>query len=154
VTDLGAEVVIRDATPQDATRLAELLAGGALTPKEDPSRPDLYVDALREIGATPGNTVLVACVDGEVVGMCQLIIFRHIQQQGGRCAEIESVHVDARVRRQRIGTALMEAAIERARTAECFRVQLTSNMARTDAHRWYARIGFAPTHTGFKLPLS
>jgi GNAT superfamily N-acetyltransferase len=154
MTDRASEVVVRDAVAADAGRLAELLAGGALRAKENPSRPDLYADALSEIAATPGNAVLVATVDGEVLGMCQLIMFRQVQEQGGRCAEIESVHVDERRRRERIGTVLMEAAIERARAAGCFRVQLTSNTARTDAHRWYTRIGFVPTHTGFKLPLS
>jgi GNAT superfamily N-acetyltransferase len=154
VSHLGAEVTVREATAADGGRLAELLAAGALRPKEDPDRPELYADALRELATTPGNTVLVACLDGRVVGMCQLIMFRQIQEQGGRCAEIESVHVDQRWRRHGIGTTLMLEAISRARAAGCFRVQLTSNQARTDAHRWYARIGFVPSHTGFKLPLS
>jgi GNAT superfamily N-acetyltransferase len=153
VSDPAPEIAIRDAEPADARRLAELLAGGALRPKEDPDRPEAYVDALAEIATTPGNAVLVAVLDGEVVGMCQLIIFRHIQEQGGRCAEIESVHVDALRRGHGIGTALLEAAVARARAAGCFRVQLTSNTARTDAHRWYTRTGFVPSHTGFKLAL-
>jgi hypothetical protein len=32
-------------------------------------------------------------------------------------------------------------------------VQLTSNKARNDAHRFYARLGFAQSHEGFKLLL-
>jgi hypothetical protein len=35
----------------------------------------------------------------------------------------------------------------------CRLVQLTTNQARTDAQRFYARLGFAPSHLGFKLSL-
>jgi hypothetical protein len=32
-------------------------------------------------------------------------------------------------------------------------VQLTSDNTRTDAHRFYERLGFARSHTGFKIQL-
>jgi GNAT superfamily N-acetyltransferase len=146
-------VLVRDATTDDAARLAELLAGGALTAREDPGDPAPYAEALAAIEATPGNTVLVAELDGEVVAMCQLLVFRHLQERGGWCAEVESVHVDGSRRGHGIGTALMAVVVERARAAGCYRVQLTSNHARPDALRWYARLGFVPSHTGFKLYL-
>lgn len=38
-----------------------------------------------------------------------------------------------------------------ARKAGCFRLQLTSNKARTRAHAFYARLGFVASHEGFKL---
>jgi GNAT superfamily N-acetyltransferase len=47
----------------------------------------------------------------------------------------------------------MQWAIERCREAGCEVVQLTSNKIRTDAHRFYARLGFKPSHEGFKLQL-
>ena len=40
-----------------------------------------------------GGTVLVAELESESVGVCQLIVFRHLQARGGLCAEVESVHV-------------------------------------------------------------
>jgi GNAT superfamily N-acetyltransferase len=85
--------------------------------------------------------------------MCQLIMFRHIQDRGGRCAEIESMHVDERFRSQGIGGVLLGAAIEAARAAGCYRVQLTSNQTRGDAHRFYLAHGFEASHQGFKLYL-
>jgi GNAT superfamily N-acetyltransferase len=86
--------------------------------------------------------------------MCQLVVFRHIQHRGGLCMEIESVHVDATRRSAGIGTSLMAAAIEAARLRGCYRIQLTSDLTRTDAHRWYARLGFEPSHRGFKYYLT
>ena len=36
----------------------------------------------------------------------------------------------------------------------CYRIQLTSNTARPDAHRFYERLGFVPSHVGFKMRLT
>lgn len=143
-------VAIREALPEDAAVLAVLLDEGALTAKEDPADVGAYRDALVAIAGDPATTVLVAVVDGAVVGMCQLLVFRHLQQRGGRCAEIESMHVAGSFRSHGIGAALLDAAVQRATEAGCYRVQLTSNTARPDAHRFYLRHGFEASHVGFK----
>ena len=98
MTGPGGALTIRPARPADAPRLAALLAAGSWRGSEDAGDVPAYRSALDEIAATPGNDVLVAELDGQVVGVCQLITFRHLQERGGRCAEIESVHVDERVR--------------------------------------------------------
>lgn len=144
---------VRGARPDDIGRIVELLAAGTLRGGEDLSNPGPYLAALKEIEASPGSEVLVAEVDGAVAGVCQLITFRHLQERGGLCAEIESVHVDENLRSRGIGGALLDAAVERARNLGCYRVQLTSNKTRTDAHRFYQRHGFSPTHEGYKLYL-
>lgn len=150
----AARPVIRTATEEDLGAAVELLVLGALEAgKDDPADLAPYRAALAEIDATPGNQVLVAEVDGRVVGVCQLLVFRHLQARGGRCAEIESMHVHPDFRSRGIGGALVEEAVERARLAGCYRVQLTSNLARPDAHRFYDRHGFAPSHRGFKRAL-
>ena len=127
------------------------LPGGGV-PTEDATDLAHYADALHEIDRA-GGAVLVAELRGEVVGVCQLIVFRHLQRRGGRCAEIESVHVHPDHRGTGVGGALLADAVGRARALGCYRVQLTSNAARADAHRFYQRAGFAPTHVGFKLYL-
>lgn len=48
----------------------------------------------------------------------------------------------------------MEWAEREARTRGCTILQLTSDAARTDAHRFYERLGFRPTHVGFKKDLA
>jgi GNAT superfamily N-acetyltransferase len=150
MTDPGRAIVVRTAHAADIPRLAALLAAGTLRESEDAADLVAYQAALEEITATPGTDVLVAERDGEVVGMCQLITFRHLQERGGRCAEIESMHVDSRFRSGGIGSVLVEAAVQRAAEAGCYRVQLTSHQSRKAAHRFYERHGFEPTHLGFK----
>ncbi len=149
-------LVIRPATEADLGRAAELLQLGALPggpPRvEDPADVGPYAAALGEIDAA-GGVVLVAELGGEVVGVCQLIVFRHLQAQGGLCAEVESVHVHPNHRGSGVGTALLRDAVGRARALGCYRVQLTSDARREDAHRFYERLGFSPTHVGFKMLL-
>ena len=151
--DLSGVVVIRPARHEDVARIVELFELGSLVAgKEDPADLAPYTAALAEIGQGPGE-VLVAQLVEDVVGACQLIVFRHLQSRGGLCAEVESVHVHPDQRGSGIGRVLMEAAIERARRLGCYRVQLTSHQARPDAHRFYAALGFTPSHQGFKLVL-
>jgi len=149
-------LVIRRATEADLGRAVELLVLGALpggpARVEDPTAAAPYAAALREIDGA-GGAVLVAERDGEVIGVCQLIVFRHLQASGGLCAEIESVHVHPDHRGSGVGTVLVREAVARARALGCYRVQLTSNARREDAHRFYERLGFSPTHVGFKMLL-
>jgi GNAT superfamily N-acetyltransferase len=151
--ELPDEVVVRRSRQADIGRIVELFELGSLVEgKEDPSDLAPYAAAWAEIDAGPGG-VLVAEAGGQVVGTCQLIVLRHLQVRGGLCAEIESVHVHPDHRGHAIGTLLMGAAVQRARELGCYRVQLTSNRARPEAHRFYERLGFEPTHRGFKLML-
>jgi GNAT superfamily N-acetyltransferase len=148
-------LVIRPAEEADLGRIVELLVLGAVPggppSTEDPHELGPYRAAWRDIG--DGGVILVAVIAGEVVGVCQLIVFRHLQAHGGLCAELESVHVHPDHRGTGVGGALLGEAIERARVLGCYRVQLTSNAARPDAHRFYDRLGFVPSHVGFKLLL-
>jgi GNAT superfamily N-acetyltransferase len=66
---------------------------------------------------------------------------------------VEAVRVHHDLRSSGIGTALMQWAIARARERGCWRVELTTNVARIDAHRFYERLGFRRSHIGMKLPL-
>ena len=92
----------------------------------------------------------MAELNAEVVGVCQLLVLRHLQHAGGRCAEIESMHVRSDLRSRRVGEALLDEVEVRARSLGCYRIQLTSNLARLDAHRFYTRNGYAASHLGFK----
>jgi N-acetylglutamate synthase-like GNAT family acetyltransferase len=125
------DVAVRLATDDDIPRIVELIEHGSLqSGKEDATDLEPYRAALSDIARAPGG-VLVAELEGRPVGVCQLIIFRHLQNKGGLCAEVESVHVHPDQRRHGIGRVLMAAAQERARA-----------------------LGFEPSHRGFKLSLA
>jgi GNAT superfamily N-acetyltransferase len=154
--DIVPQPVIRRANVHDLPRVVALIAAGAFEGEATDVRLPLaqsFYDAFAEIDADPNNDVMVAEYDGRVVGTFQFTVITHVQHGGGRVAHVESVHVDAAMRGKKIGEAMMRWAIDEARRRGCFRIQLTSNAARTDAHRFYQRLGFAPSHVGFKLAL-
>ncbi|MGW3206372.1 GNAT family N-acetyltransferase [Streptomyces sp. NPDC001135] len=80
----------------------------------------------------------------------------HIPGLGKRSVEralIEAVRIRADRRGGGLGRTLMERAVQRARARGCALVQLTSDKRRADAHRFYASLGFADSHEGFRLAL-
>ena len=147
---------VRAASKDDLPRLIELLAQLSLDEaREDLSRPhpSAYDAALQEVLADPRQTLLVAEEDGAVVGMACYIQVPNLSHVGRPYAFVEDVVVDASMRGRGYGEALMQRAIELARAAGCYKLVLTSNKARTDAHRFYRRIGFRATHEGFRMDL-
>jgi GNAT superfamily N-acetyltransferase len=155
--DIIPQPVIRRANVHDLPRVVALIAGGArcgsavdgagLPPAQS------HYDAFAAIDADPDNDLMVADYDGRVVGTLQFTVITYIQHGGGRVAQVESVHVDAAMRGKKIGEAMMRWAIDEARRRGCFRIQLTTDTARTDAHRFYERLGFVASHVGFELML-
>ncbi len=149
-------LVVRGAVEADVGQIVELLTLGPVPggppSTEDPDDLAPYRSALREIEGS-GGALLVADMAGQVVGTCHLIVFRHFQAHGGRCVEIESVHVHPDHRGAGVGGVLIGDAVARARQLGCYRVQLTSNADRPDAHRFYEKLGFVPSHIGFKMSL-
>jgi GNAT superfamily N-acetyltransferase len=156
MTQAPNALVIREATPGDLPSVLGMLSRDALREKAEdlgPPIPQPYLDALAEITRDPNNAVLVAELDGQIVGTFQLTFIRHLMYGGALIAQIESVRVDTSCRNQGIGAGMMTWAIDEARRRGCVRVQLTTHKQRKDAHRFYARLGFVASHEGMKLPL-
>ena len=146
--------LVRPIEYHDLAAAVALLVGGSLMPEfEDAAKLDDYWSAVTEARRQLGD-VLVAEDDGEVVGVCQVIVFQHFQHAGGWCCEIESVHVRSDRRSRGIGALLLQAAEELARARGCYRIQLTSHNVREDAHRFYVVNGYGQTSQGFKKFLS
>ncbi len=146
----------RPAREDDLPALVQMLADDLLgQEREDPGLPlrSSYLDAFRAIDVDPNNEILVALLDGDVVGMLQLTFTPSISFMGSWRATIESVRTRSDLRGLGIGTALMDCAVARARERECGMVQLTTNRARPEARRFYERLGFVASHEGMKLPL-
>ena len=153
------ELTFRDATPDDiATILTLSHAGdsrGTDTPPLDPEslsdpRNRAAFDAMQ---ADPNYRLIIAERDGAVVGTLQITIVLGLTRRGMKRGLLEDVHIRADQRGTGLGTTMVSWAIEQCRQAGCGMVQLTSNKVRTDAHRFYVKLGFAQSHEGFKLML-
>jgi len=146
-------LAVRPIAYDDVGVAAVLVRDGSLTPEtERVDDVDAYWAAVVQTRARGGD-VLVAQLDGDVVGVCQVMVFQHFQHAGGWCCELESVHVRGDVRNRGIGAALLRSAEVLALERGCYRTQLTSRNVREDAHRFYRANGYVQTSQGFKKSL-
>ncbi|MEY9860288.1 GNAT superfamily N-acetyltransferase [Catenulispora sp. GAS73] len=147
-------LILRDATAADLPEIVAMLADDKLgSTREDPEDLAPYLAAFAELEADPNQRLIVAERDGTAVGTFQLSFIPGVAQRGLKRAMIESVRVATTERGGGLGTQMMLWAVDQARQAGCRQVQLTSNVGRPDAHRFYERLGFVPSHVGFKLKL-
>jgi GNAT superfamily N-acetyltransferase len=142
VDDLAALVLLLSDDPISADR------GDRAAEADEPA----YRAALLEITTDPANELLVV-VDrsGELVGTMQLTRIPGMARRGSVRLQVEAVRVRSTRRSSGIGTAMMRWVTGTAAPAVgASLVQLTSDEARTDAHRFYERLGFTGSHRGFK----
>jgi GNAT superfamily N-acetyltransferase len=160
LTTRSGELTLRNAVDEDLDALMALLsddpisaARGDVAAPED--RPQ-YAEALRSIVDDPANALLVAeDADGRLVGTLQLTRIPGMARRGATRLLVEAVRVSSALRSGGIGSALMRWVTDVAAPAlGTPLVQLTSDAARTDAHRFYERLGFTGSHVGFKYRVS
>ncbi|RSN45069.1 GNAT family N-acetyltransferase [Amycolatopsis sp. WAC 04197] len=145
-------MIIRQARREDVAAIVGMLADDQIGSTRD-SADDLtpYLKAFEQIDADPAQLLIVADGGGEAVGTLQLSIIPGLARKGALRGQIEAVRVRSSHRGSGLGGELMRWAIDESRRRGCALVQLTSDVKREDAHRFYERLGFEATHTGFKL---
>ncbi|MEU6373844.1 GNAT family N-acetyltransferase [Streptomyces sp. NPDC046909] len=148
------DLEIRAAVTGDIPAIVGMLADDPLgAQRESPDDLTPYLTALERLAADPNQHLVVAVREGRVIGTLQLTVIPGLSRRGSTRSIIEAVRVHADERGSGLGTQLIEWAIEESRRQNCRLVQLTSDATRTDAHRFYERLGFEASHVGFKLPL-
>ena len=148
-------ITVREAAPGDFDAFLRLLdqmdesmyRGRAVADEGD-------LRALYEVIVADPNQHLFLAEDGDrLVGSAHLLVLRHFDRSLSRSAVVEGVIVARDHRRGGVGAALMRAAAEAARAVGCYKLDLTSNMARRGAHRFYGRLGWKRSHYGYSLEL-
>ena len=149
-------IMIREAELKDLPQIVKLMAddilGSGREWYKDPL-PQCYIDAFHNICNDKNSILLVVCDGENVIGNLQINFTQSLSYRGSIYATIENVRVAGDRRNAGIGTQLMEYAIHLAKEKGCNIVQLASNKARKDAHRFYKRLGFENSHEGMKLKL-
>nr|BFD83868.1 GNAT family N-acetyltransferase [Streptomyces sp. Xyl84] len=148
------DLEIRAAVAEDVPAVVALLADDPLgAQRESPDDLAPYLAALERLRADPNQHLVVALRHGRVVGTLQLSVIPGLSRRGATRSIIEGVRVHADERSNGLGTRLIQWAIDTSRREGCRLVQLTSDRTRTDAHRFYERLGFEASHVGYKLSL-
>ncbi|CAL9470811.1 GNAT family N-acetyltransferase [Streptomyces sp. NPDC050585] len=149
-----SDLEIRRATSADIPAIVAMLADDPLgAQRESPDDLFPYQAAFERVAADPNQHLVVAVREGQVIGTLHLTVIPGLSRRGATRALIEAVRIHADARGTGLGTQLFEWAIAESRRQNCVLVQLTSDVTRTDAHRFYERLGFTASHVGFKLAL-
>ncbi|MER7693347.1 GNAT family N-acetyltransferase [Streptomyces olivochromogenes] len=148
------DLEIRPAVSDDVPAIVAMLADDPLgAQRESPDDLTPYLAALERLSADPNQHLVVAVREGRVVGTLQLTVLPGLSRKGSTRSLIEGVRIHSDERGSGLGTRFIEWAIEESRRQGCQLVELTSDATRTDAHRFYERLGFTASHVGFKLAL-
>lgn len=91
-----------------------------------------------------GRAVLVAEIDGAVVGCLTTSVMR-VLHRPALVGRISMMVVDEGLRSRGIGARLVRAAEETLAAQGCYMVEVTSHARRTEAHRFYERLGYEKT---------
>ncbi|MER8025646.1 GNAT family N-acetyltransferase [Glutamicibacter protophormiae] len=148
---------LRRAVEEDLNALVELLSNDPIRQAENPAASEhraQYLNAFRAIDADPAQLLVVVLDEADVVvATMQLTVIPGLARFGATRLTVEAVRVDERLRGNGLGSEMMKWAVAEGRRRNVALVQLTSDKAREDAHRFYERLGFTASHVGFKLAL-
>lgn len=150
-----SKVTFRTATRADLDAIVALMTDDPLgmTREAGEGSSDKYALAFAEIEPDQNNLVIVAEDAGVIVGTFQITFIANLSFEGGRRALIEAVRVADSHQGTGLGREMMSHGVEMARERGCRIVQLTSNRQRDGAIQFYEKIGFEPSHIGFKMYL-
>jgi GNAT superfamily N-acetyltransferase len=149
-------LIFRRATEADVPAIIRLLAddmlGSSREALEAESLPQ-YLNAFRVVDADANQFLLVVDDGTGIVGTLQLTFIAGLARGGLKRGLVEAVRVASDRRGEKIGEAMFAWVLEKCRRESCGIVQLTTDKSRTDAHRFYDRLGFEPSHIGYKMML-
>lgn len=136
---VSEHIGFRFATPPDITTLGTLYI--QLIPDAAPDTEEMAA-ALERMVSDSTNRVIVAELDGAVVGTCQIIVYENLVRAPRRKAVIDSVVVGAEHRGLGIGKAMMRWVIEYLGHENCSHIGIASRFSRTVAQKMYEELRF------------
>lgn len=143
-------IEIRKASRKDLPAVLQLLAemdGERSLPLSHASR--IY----REMSSYPSYSCYLALYAAQPVGTFTLLVFPTLVHDGAREAIVDGVVVSSLWRGRGVGAAMMAEAMRLAGQAGCYKLMLSSNSKREDAHRFYRQLGFRQHGVSFWIEL-
>lgn len=149
-----SEIVFRAARKEDLPRIVALLADDPLgSARDDASLPldERYAAAFDTLSRDSNQLMAVAELEGAVIGCLQLSFIPGLARMGAWRGQIEGVRIAAPHRGKGLGREFFDWAIGQCRNRNCALVQLSTDVTRPDAKRFYESLGFEASHVGMKL---
>lgn len=148
-------ITVREVRDDELPQLLRLLhqMDESMYPPRPPAEAASQRAIFRQIRSDSRQHLFVAEAAGRLVGTAHLVIIPHLGRSARPSGVVDGVVVDTAWRGRGVGAALMRAVADTARRHGCYKLALTSNLARTGAHRFYSRLGWKRTHYGYSLEL-
>ena len=153
----AAALTFRRATRDDLPFIIGLYAadeaGGHGDSWNEINRP-IYEAAFAALQSQPRDALMVIEADGEKVGTFLLTILPGLTGRGATHVQLRSVQIRSQDRSRGIGAHMLAYVEEFAHSHNATSIDLMSNNARLNAHRFYERHGYIKSHAGFKKKLA
>jgi GNAT superfamily N-acetyltransferase len=148
-----ATLVIRSAAAADLPKVLALYA----QPQFDAGKV-LPVETARRLWERfedyPDYMLYVAERAGDIVGSFALLVMHNLGHLGTPSAIVEDVVVAPTFQGHGIGKAMMQFALDRCREKGCYKLVLSSNAKREDAHAFYESLGFVRHGFSFRVDIT
>jgi len=149
-----------DKTDVDIRKAAESDLPGILRLYAQPGLDDGRMLALddasaifRRMATYPRYQVYIATRGDAIIGTFALLVMDNLAHLGSPSAVVEDVVVDEASRGRGIGGAMMKFAMKVATECGCYKLTLSSNLRRSDAHAFYRSLGFEQHGISFLVKL-
>lgn len=127
-------------TEEDIPSLLELYV------QLDEANKELTLEKSQEVWETIAKNKDIkyfgAVDNGKVVATCYSLIIPNLTAKGRSICFIENVVTDSNYRKQGLGRKVIEMAIDDAKEHNCYKAILQSGCQRTEAHKFYEKLGF------------
>jgi GNAT superfamily N-acetyltransferase len=147
---MDESLIFREANRQDLPRILDLYAralDGRALKVDDAER------LFERIQRYPDYRLHLAETDGRLAGTFALLIMDNLGECGTPSGIIEDVVVEPEYQRRGVGRAMMQHALAICRQKGCYKLMLSSNLARSGAHAFYESLGFEKHGFSFRIDL-
>jgi GNAT superfamily N-acetyltransferase len=148
---MDESLTFREANRQDLPRILDLYAralDGRALKVDDAER------LFERIQRYPDYRLHLAETDGRLAGTFALLIMDNLGECGTPSGIIEDVVVEPEYQRRGVGRAMMQHALAICRQKGCYKLMLSSNLARSGAHAFYESLGFEKHGFSFRIDLA
>jgi GNAT superfamily N-acetyltransferase len=145
-------IAVREASEADLPAVLAIYAQPELDAGDVLSLDDAR-DRFARFARYPDYKLYVA-VDGDaIVGTFALLVMDNLLHRGAPSGVVEDVGVAPELHGRGIGKAMMQHAMQRCRDRGCYKLVLSSNAKRSNAHAFYASLGFEQHGVSFHVTL-
>jgi len=151
---MGMQVVsIREAAEEDVAAVLDLYRAAGIG-GEDNFTVEEGIAHFAALKRASSLRLFVAVIDGSIVGTYELMVMDNMAKAGKRSGVVEDVAVSPDHQGQGVGRAMMVHALEECRKSGCYKLMLSSNLKREEAHRFYEALGFKRHGYSFQVEVS